>query len=44
MHVAHRTPEPNDADGNEAVYAAYERFLEETDEPEGGLRFALRAL
>lgn len=44
MHVTHRAAEPNHEDANATVYAAYERFLEEADEPESGLHFALRAL
>ncbi len=44
MHITHRAAKPHDADAHEAIYPAYERFFEETDEFEGGLRFALRAL
>jgi hypothetical protein len=44
MHVTHREAKLNYAYGNETFYAAYERFLEEADEPESGLRFTFRAL
>jgi hypothetical protein len=44
MHVAHRAAELDHANADAAVHAPNERFLEEADEPEGGLRFALRAL
>jgi hypothetical protein len=44
MHIAHRAAELDHADADAEIHAAYERFLEEADEPESGLRFALRAL
>jgi hypothetical protein len=44
MYVTHRAAKLDHENGNETFYPAYERFLEETDESEGGLRFALRAL
>jgi hypothetical protein len=44
MYVPYRAAELNHEDANAQIYAAHERFLEEANEPESGLRFALRAL
>jgi hypothetical protein len=44
MHVACRTAEPYDANADAKIHATDERFLEEAEAPESGLRFAFRAL
>ncbi len=44
LHVTCGTAEPHHADADAPVHPADERFLEEADEPESGLRFALLLL
>jgi hypothetical protein len=44
FYVLRRAAESHHENGNAPIHAPHERFFEETSEPEGRLRFALRAL